>query len=69
MEITRTFYGFCPILTKDYSIEVEYEDAGTLNSPNRYIQGLVTCIHHGFNGCPNTLTCPIKARVPKEISA
>ena len=66
MEITRIFYGFCPTLNKDYSIEVEYEDAGTPDSPNRYIQGLVTCIHHG---CPNVSTCSIKAQVPKEIIA
>jgi len=64
MDIIQTFNGFCPTLNKDYSIEVEYEDVGTPDSPSRYIQGLVTCIHHG---CPNVSACSIKAQLPKAI--
>jgi hypothetical protein len=69
MTITRAFSGFCPTLNKDYSIEVGYTDARTLDNPNRYIQGMATCNHYAFSGdCPILMTCPIRAKAPKEIS-
>lgn len=68
MKISRVFTGFCPTLNQDYSIEIEYIDAGTLDNPNVYIQGLATCDYHALNRCPKAAECPIRAKAPKNVS-
>jgi hypothetical protein len=68
VKITRSFSGFCPTLNKDYSIEVEYVDARSVDNPNKYIQGLAYCEHHSLFKCPIASKCPIRAKAPNEIN-
>jgi hypothetical protein len=68
VKITRMFEGFCPTLNKNYSVEVEYIDARSFDHPNKFIQGLGTCEHHGLFRCPIVSECPIRAKAPKEIN-
>lgn len=67
MKITRTFSGFCPTLNQDYSIEVEYIDVHSDDTPNKFIQGLASCDFHRMFKCPKASECPIRAKAPEEI--
>lgn len=62
MEQYLIFYGFCPTLEKDYSIEVKYSQI----SGNRYLQTGADCEYRSMNPCPNDMNCPLRAKAPRE---
>ena len=58
--------GYCPTLSKDHSINVEYINASTLNG-SEYIKGLFTCDVASFSGNCNIVNdCPLYDKAPEK---
>lgn len=56
--------SFCPVQKKDYTINVSYLDASTLDE-KQYIKGTFCCEHNLFGDKCNGNECPIYKNAPK----
>lgn len=56
--------GFCPAQQRDYTIDVSYLDASTLES-RQFVKGTFRCEHNLFGDKCNGNDCPIYESAPE----
>lgn len=59
--------GFCPTQQKDYTIDVSYLDASSLEE-TQYVKGIFHCEHNLFGDKCNGNECPIYKNAPRYKS-
>jgi len=68
MKKTLSVSGFCPTLSRDHSINVDYIDATTTSSNRReFVKSLFECSIGSYGNCPIVGDCPINKSAPKHI--